>query len=181
MNTVAQLKDAIQKAVGSEFTVYHNKNPDGFQIYTDDEDFVSLKPLILKAASDMGFSVNVKLHTRDDDFIAITNIKPLAKESNNMNFPMLQMLAEAKKKSMDDMDADLDMDMEIDTSMEPVKKSKSMGDKKASPKGMKASAGDEVMVDKAAVLKFLKDCDPKCRADVHKKLMKMVEADEAAE
>ena len=35
-------------------------------------------------------------------------------------------------------------------------------------------------VDKAAVLAFLKDCDPECRADVHKKLTKMVEADEAA-
>lgn len=105
-------------------------------------------------------------------------------KNEGMSFPMLQMLAEGKKKAvpMDDMDAELDMDMEIDTSMEPVKKSKSMGDKKAAPKGMKdtPSAGDAPVVDKAAVLKFLKGCDAACRADVHKKLMKMVAADEAA-
>lgn len=34
-------------------------------------------------------------------------------------------------------------------------------------------------VDKAAVLSFLKGCDVKCRADVKKKLDKMVAADEA--
>jgi hypothetical protein len=96
---------------------------------------------------------------------------------------MLQLLAEGKKKAaMADMDADMDMDMEIDTSMEPVKKSKSAGDKKSAAKGMKdtPSATDEVVVDKAAVLKFLKGCDPACRKSVNARLMKMVAADEAA-
>lgn len=84
-----------------------------------------------------------------------------------MNFPMLQMLVEGKKKkAAPDMDADMDLEMEIDTSMEPevkIKKTK------------------EIVVDKAAVLKFLKDCDAKCRKDVCKKLQSMVEADEADE
>jgi len=39
---------------------------------------------------------------------------------------------------------------------------------------------DAPVVDKAAVLAFLKDCDAKCRADVKKKLDKMCAADEAA-
>lgn len=76
---------------------------------------------------------------------------------------MLQLLTEAKKKkAAPDMDADLDLEMEIDTSMEPevkIKKTK------------------EVTIDKGAVLKFLKDCDAACRAEICKKLTKMVAAD----
>jgi hypothetical protein len=97
-----------------------------------------------------------------------------------MKFPMLQMLAEGKKKkaAMDDMDADMDMDMDMDTSMEP-EGGKSAGDKKGAPKGMKAK-GDEPVVDKAAVLKFLKGCDAACRKSVAGKLDAMVAADEEA-
>lgn len=95
-----------------------------------------------------------------------------------MKFPMLQMLAEGKKKAaMDDMGADMEMDMEIDTSMEP--EGKSAGEKKGAPKGMKAK-GDEPVVDKAAVMKFLKGCDAKCRKDICGKLDSMVAADEEA-
>jgi hypothetical protein len=93
------------------------------------------------------------------------------------------MLAEGKKKkeaSMDDMDADMNMDMEVDTSMAPAKKSKSTGDKKSAAKGMKdtPSASDEMIVDKAAVLKFLKGTTSEDRKSICTRLTKMVAADE---
>ena len=47
--------------------------------------------------------------------------------------------------------------------------------------GKKSTKTDAPTVDKAAVLSFLKSCDAKCRADVKKKLDKMVAADEADE
>jgi hypothetical protein len=93
-----------------------------------------------------------------------------------MKFPMLQMLAEGKKKAAD-MDAEMDMDMEVDTSMEPEVDL----DKPAKKKGAKPAAkGDEPVVDKAAVLKFLKGCDAACRKSVAGKLDAMVAADEEA-
>lgn len=83
-----------------------------------------------------------------------------------MSFPTLQMLAEVSKNaSMDDMDGDLDMDMEVDTSMEKD--------------DMPPAAAP--VVDMTAVLKFLEDCGAECRKEVHVELMKMVEADKAAE
>jgi hypothetical protein len=92
-----------------------------------------------------------------------------------MKFPMLQMLAEGKKKA--DMDAEMDLDMEVDTSMEPEVDL----DKPAKKKGAKPAAkGDEPVVDKAAVLKFLKGCDAACRKSVAGKLDAMVAADEEA-
>lgn len=71
-----------------------------------------------------------------------------------MNFPKLQQLTEARKKKP----AEDEMDFaagEVEVDAAPA-------------------------MDKAACLAFLKSCDAKCRADVHKKLMKMVEADAAA-
>lgn len=130
-----------------------------------------------------------------DDDLDIERVNSLFRLSRKVNravkvvegriaFPMLQMLAEGKKKkaALDDMDADMSMDMEVDTSMEPVKKSKSAGDKKAAPKGMKStpSATDEVVVDKAAVLKFLKGTTPEDRKSVCTRLQKLVASDEAA-
>ena len=80
-----------------------------------------------------------------------------------MNFPMLKMLAEGKKKAAD-MDADMDLEMEIDTSMEP----------EVEPKKDKG----EAPVTKAVVLKFLKDASPKDRKAICDKLKAMVTADE---
>jgi len=87
-----------------------------------------------------------------------------------VNFPKLQSLTEAKKKAKpaDDMEMSFDMDLDDE--------GKSVGDMEDAPKGKKAK-GDAPAVDKAAVLAFLKDCDPECRAAVKKKLDKMVEAD----
>lgn len=85
-----------------------------------------------------------------------------------MNFPMLKMLAEGKKKAAD-MDTEMSMDMEIDTSMEPE-----VDVKKPSKKDK-----GEPAVDKAAVLKFLKSCDPECREEICDKLQTMVAADGA--
>lgn len=84
-----------------------------------------------------------------------------------MNFPKLQMLSEARKKKP--------VEDEIDFGMEDGEGS--VGDDDDAPEGMKAKG--EVTVDKAAVMKFLKDCDAKCRAEVCKKLTKMVAADSA--
>ena len=80
-----------------------------------------------------------------------------------MNFPKLQMLSEARKKK-EPVEDEMSFDMD------------DAGEGEAKPAKAKAKA----VVDKAAVLSFLKGCDAKCRADVHKKLMKMVAADEAA-
>jgi len=84
-----------------------------------------------------------------------------------MKFPMLQVLAEGKKKKP--------VEDEIDFGMEDGEGS--VGDDEGAPKGMKAKG--EPAIDKAAVLKFLKGCDPACRADVCKKLTKMCAADDA--
>ncbi len=72
-----------------------------------------------------------------------------------MKFPKLQALTEAKKPKNDEGEM-------------------TFGDGEVEPKS------DAPAVDKAAVLAFLKGCDAKCRADVKKKLDKMVAADEAA-
>lgn len=82
-----------------------------------------------------------------------------------MNFPKLQMLIEAKKRKSPEMDFDLDTD---EPTINPKKK-----------KVVPQPAETEPVVDKATVLSFLKSCDAKCRADVKKKLDKMVEADMA--
>lgn len=82
-----------------------------------------------------------------------------------MNFPKLQMLIEAKKgKSVE-----MDFDLEADAPSDARKK------KKVAP----SPADTEQPIDKAAVLSFLKSCDVKCRADIKKKLDRMVELDMA--
>ena len=81
-----------------------------------------------------------------------------------MNFPKLQMLSEARKKK-DPVEDEMSFDMD------------DAGEGEAKPAKAKAEAP---VVDKAAVLSFLKGCDAKCRADVKKKLDKLVAADEAA-
>jgi len=85
-----------------------------------------------------------------------------------MKFPRLQMLAEAKKKAKpaaDEMDFDMEGgEGELDMPMDD----------------MPASKGKKAAITKADVLSYLKGCDAKCRAEVHTKLMAMVEADEAA-
>ena len=83
-----------------------------------------------------------------------------------MNFPKLQMLTEARKKdpAEEEMSFDLDNAGEGETKAKPATKPKA----------------DDSVVDKAAALAFLKGCDAKCRADVKKKLDKLVAADEAA-
>ncbi len=76
-----------------------------------------------------------------------------------MNFPKLQALMEAKKKPAAD-----EMDFDVDASGEGE---------------VEETAEEKPAVDKAAVLAFLKGCDARCRADVKKKLDKMVASDEA--
>lgn len=61
-----------------------------------------------------------------------------------------------------------------------AKKSKKVEDEMDFAGGEVEPKGKADTVDKAAVLSFLKSCDAKCRADVKKKLDKMVAADEAA-
>jgi hypothetical protein len=93
------------------------------------------------------------------------------------------MLAEAKRKKPADDEVDFDMDSgELDLGDEaPVeKKTKSAGEKKGAPAGVKAKGDDEVVVDKAAVLKFLKGATPEERSSICTRLQKMVAADEAA-
>lgn len=89
-----------------------------------------------------------------------------------MKFPMLQLLAEGKKKKA--VDADMDLDMEIDTSMEPEVDLDKPVKKKTAPKD------DAPVVDKGAVLSFLKSTDAKTRKAVAVKLDAMVVADEEA-
>lgn len=98
-----------------------------------------------------------------------------------MQFPKLQMLAEAKRKKPADDEMDFDLDSgDLDLDDAPIeKKTKSAGEKKAAPAGLKAK-GDEAIADKGAVLKFLKDTTPADRKSICAKLQKMVEADEAA-
>lgn len=79
-----------------------------------------------------------------------------------MNFPKLQMLSEARKKK-DPVEDEMSFDMDDAGEAKPAK-----------------AKAEAPAVDKAAVLSFLKSCDAKCRADVKKKLDKLVAADEAA-
>jgi hypothetical protein len=97
------------------------------------------------------------------------------------------MLAEAKRKKAAPADDEVDFDMDsgdLDLGDEAPaaepKKTKSAGDKKGAPAGLKAKGDDEVVVDKAAVLKFLKGATPEERSSICTRLQKMVAADEAA-
>ena len=110
-----------------------------------------------------------KTKTSDTNLDAVaaakTRAEKLLKKTNEgvMQFPHLQMLAEAKKKK-----APVD-DMEMDFSSEEALEAPA--EDKAEP----------VAMGKKEILAALKECSPKDRKAIHAKLMAMVEADEAGE
>lgn len=91
-----------------------------------------------------------------------------------MKFPMLQMLAEGKKKKKVDADAEMDFSMDDEAGDLDAAPAPKKGKKSAAP------ADDEMVVGKAQILKALPDLTPAERKAIMKKVTALVAADDEA-